>query len=569
MEKTYIIGRASEPLIKALEFPVIELPTISTDEEIHDFIINRLLEVEFDRLIIPLFQQDGNLGFRIALHIRLTVPLYEKRLIPIMFTSIDRLSKVISVAGVFSNLLSTKACRYEEFEKDVIRTGISLLQPLRTDDYKNFFLDYVVIHPGEKVGRHSLANQWGALSLNRAANTNAALTDPELIKAQKQLYFKFILALSDNYSDIYAKRLKVLGHVYVGKPDQIDALGYNILLIDDEADKGWKNVLSKIFKTNRSDNFRVINEKVKRFEDFSQSSQELIINGAFDLFVVDLRLDGDNEEDTVDPKDFSGTQILKKIKSLNEGNQVIIFTASNKAWNMKALLDQNADGYYIKESPEYNFPIKFSQENYQNFKAEVKKCLELSFLKEIVKKHIDIKQAITANSIGKTSDYLNFYKRSEAALSIVIDLLKKTVKDRKYFNFAYLTYYQILEDFVAQKENFDHVSKFECYVDNGKKQVIRENNGDVVWSLLYSKDRQLDFFVKQSHTYTEPQSVQTLAKISFVLAFQFNKNDADLKNWAQLNHLRNTKAAHGNSGNPIVLTELYMIIELVQLFLSR
>jgi DNA-binding NarL/FixJ family response regulator len=32
-----------------------------------------------------------------------------------------------------------------------------------------------------------------------------------------------------------------------------------------------------------------------------------------------------------------------------------MFTASNKAWNMKALLDAGADGYYIKESPENIF----------------------------------------------------------------------------------------------------------------------------------------------------------------------------------------------------------------------
>jgi CheY-like chemotaxis protein len=568
MEKTYIIGRSSEALIKGLALQVIELPTIASDEEIHDFIENRLIGIDFEQLIIPLFQQDGNLGFRIALHIRLTVPLYEKRLVPILFTSIDKLSKILNIAGIFANLLSTKGCRYEEFDKDVILTAIGLLQPLRVDDYKNFFLDYITIHPGEKLGRHSLANQWGALSLNRAANTNAAITDHELIKAQKQLYFKFILALGDNYSDINTKRLKVLGHIYVGKPDQIDAKDYRILFIDDEAHKGWENVLKKIFKTKITDQFKVIKEKVKTFEDMSQSSQDLITNGGFDLFLVDLRLNGDDEEDVIDPRNFSGTKILKKIKALNEGNQVIMFTASNKAWNMKALLDENADGYYIKESPEYNFPIKFSQENYLNFKDEIRKCFELSFLKEIVTRHSSIKQNITANWVGKASDYQDFYKRSEAALTIAFDLLKKTVIDRKYFNLTYLTYYQILEDFVGQKENFEYVSKFECYVDNRAKQVIDELNGDAVWLLSHTKDNQIDYFFEQSVN-SPPLLVKSLAKVSFVLKYQFNKDDAYLKHWGFLNYLRNTKAVHGNSGNFIQLSELTMLIDLVQLFLTK
>lgn len=71
-------------------------------------------------------------------------------------------------------------------------------------------------------------------------------------------------------------------------------------------------------------------------------------------------MNGVQEEKVLSPNEFSGMKILKAIKAANQGIQVIMFTASNKAWNMKALLDAGADGYYIKESPEFAFPNSYS-----------------------------------------------------------------------------------------------------------------------------------------------------------------------------------------------------------------
>lgn len=58
------------------------------------------------------------------------------------------------------------------------------------------------------------------------------------------------------------------------------------------------------------------------------------------------------------PDDMSGMNILKRIKQVNPGNQVIIFTASSKSWNLKALMDNGADEYYLKESPLYHLQRK-------------------------------------------------------------------------------------------------------------------------------------------------------------------------------------------------------------------
>ena len=502
MEKIYIIGRNDNEFIKGIGLPIIELPIISTDEEIHDFIEKNLLNLDFERLIIPIIkEEDIKNGLRIGLHIRLTEFLWKKRLCPILFISAERLGTIIKDGGIYGSIIAT-----------IILKAISLLEGLRPNEFKNAFLDIIHILPDEKTGRHSLANQWGALALDKAANTKALRTDKELRLAEKQLYFKYVTALNFNYDKLATSQKQMIDLAQHERANKVNSENYRILLIDDEADKGWGSVLQNVFKTSNSADFQVIKEKVNTYESLSLSSKDLIENGNFDLFLIDLRLNGVEEENVNKPKDFSGTKVLKAIKQLNEGNQVIMFTASNKAWNMKVLLDEGADGYYIKESPEYNFSLDFSKENYSNLRNEVLKCFQLSFLRKIANIHKSCNSALNTTS--------TFYNRVRASLEIAFELLKKTANNPKYYNLAYLTYYQILENYTDTKFRF--ISKRECYVENNR--IIDDSTGQLEWKLKFILDTNNgDYFIRQNVN-SDEKSVQYLAKISFVLAFKFNKN---------------------------------------------
>ncbi|MDZ7720323.1 MAG: hypothetical protein U5K72_16020 [Balneolaceae bacterium] len=101
-----------------------------------------------------------------------------------------------------------------------------------------------------------------------------------------------------------------------------------------------------IFEENIDGQFQIIDESVYDYSELTDSSKKMIESGDFDLFLVDLRLKGDLEENLNTTK-LSGSKIAKKIKTKNKGNQVVVFTASNKAWNMKALLEMYEDGYDI------------------------------------------------------------------------------------------------------------------------------------------------------------------------------------------------------------------------------
>ena len=561
MEKIYIIGRNDNEFIKGIGLPIIELPIISTDEEIHDFIEKNLLDIDFKSLIIPIVkEEDVKISLRIGFHIRLTESLWEKRLFPILFISAERLGTVIKDGGIYSNILATKACKYEQYtQKEIILKATSLLEGIRPNEFKNSFLDTIHILPDEKTGRHSLANQWGALALDKAANTKSLRTDNELKKAEKQLYFKYVTALNFNYDKLAKPKQQMIDLAQLEKANKINAEDYRILLVDDEADKGWSSVLQNVFKTSNSGDFQVIKEKVNTYESLSISSKNLIENGNFDLFLIDLRLNGIEEENVNKPEDFSGTKVLKAIKQLNEGNQVIMFTASNKAWNMKVLLDEGADGYYIKESPEYNFSLDFSKENYSNLRNEVLKCFQLSFLKKIANIHKSCNSALNTNSA--------FHNRIKASLEIAFELLKKSANNPKYYNLAYLTYYQILEDYVGQHENFNFdYNTGSAYINTNILVIDGNTRG---WQLKFIKKgiERYDYF--EIGVESNDKNWSALSQISFVLAFKFNKDNKYLKRWGRLNNLRNTKAGHGGNNGFITIGEIEELLEIVELFLTN
>jgi len=439
MEKTYIIG-SSQNACK-LGFEKIEFPK-SNDFEIHKWVLNFFSDKDIDKLIIDLDEDFIN-SIKIALHIRLS-PEYivNKSLLPIVFVSTSNLNQIISnkETAIWNHILSTKGIYFTNFENVLLELGsVAGLQP---HNYKSQFLDIIKILPSERMGRHSLANIWGAYRIDKFAETCALDNNAEFDDNKADLYFKYILAQNFDINKFNPPDLKILGKLSSipgNKPNRIHSKGKKILLIDDEADKGWEAVLRKVFKTSSHDDFVVLCEKAKDFEDFSENAKNIIINKSFDLYLVDLRLNGLEEEDVNDTESFSGMKVLKKMKELNEGYQVIIFTASNKAWNLKKLIDAGADGYYVKESPEYNFPDEFSNQNYLEFKTEVLKCYERGYLRYIYNDILEMKQKIDTLDIPEK--FLNELKNQ---LNLAFNMILNA-KSNEQFAYSYISLYLVIE----------------------------------------------------------------------------------------------------------------------------
>lgn len=433
MAKTILLGsKTSIELAGKINAELIEVTDLYENDLgiINDFVINRLKQ-EFDILVMDAdnFLRSEEVALAIGLYLRLSfMEIGANALKPIIIVS-DKSIKLFLKHKTYSQLLLTKNVYFQP------RQGIILdaVTPLEAKRYQDDFLDFIHVQAGPETGRHSLANQWGASVLDKLLNLGKSSENPVLCTASKSLYFKYVYAQTIDVADFLSGKQQTQYNL-LNRP-AINAKGKRILLIDDEADKGWEYVLKKLIITNEGD-FSVINHKAKDFNDFSKEEREDIENGGYDLIFLDLRMNGSEEENVYKPEEFSGMKILKQIKKIQKGVQVIMFTASNKAWNLKALLDEGADGYYIKESPEYKFSLGFSLANYDVLRKNINDCLKRSYLRDI-----DNQIKITKKDFNKTHGNTTNFKNS---IIRQMELSFELLYDGR-FEYAFITLYQIIE----------------------------------------------------------------------------------------------------------------------------
>lgn len=395
------------------------------DANIHDF-LSSAFEKEVGILVLDT-DADPGLFLRMALHFRLTESLPgNSRFAPIVFVSDWKLEKLVK-KGTGGQVFMTDGVYLRQ--RSSLSESLGSFAGLEADSFRAGFLDRISI-PTPKGSNHSLANQWGASRLYMIIKGQKAEKDTfkSFQDIHKDLYFKYV---TQRIPPRAAKENIGKEKYEVGR-----SAGKQILLIDDEADKGWTKTLSLLFPMSHFDpKENVISESVLDYESFSEGARQKIESGKYDLVLLDLRLGGIQEDYVVIPEDMSGYKVLRKIKELNRGTQVIMLTASNKAWNLKALMrpDYGADGYFVKESPEYEFSDDLSTENLRSLIKDAERCLRRGYLRSFWDFVL---------SFDSQEDKL--VQEVRAQLSIAFDMVSRA-DTSKQFPYAYLALYQVME----------------------------------------------------------------------------------------------------------------------------
>ena len=486
MGRTYILGNS--PNLNQLGFNVVNFDGLDNDVNIHNWVVKLFQTEEIEKLIIEI-SDNPNSSLQIGYHIRLSIEqLKNKVLTPILFISSQSLGQIMISSRGYNHILSTTGTHFCDFDIEMVKCEIENIKPMKESEYLIGFLKHINILPDETVGRHSLANIWGAYALDRASNTLVLDNDADF---KKSIYFKFVVA-SNNLSLIKYQIDRDINQDLGDNILKVEAKNKKILYIDDEAHKGWESVLKKIFKTSSINDFVVINEKVKDYDSFTESSKKIIENISFDLYLVDLRLNGLDEDENLNTEDFSGMKVLKKIKTLNQGNQVIIFTASNKTWNLKSLIEHGADGYYLKESPEFNLSLNQTINNIKDLHLQVKGCFNRSeYLKKIyslteeLSIHFEKKRDFNIHT-GKNDIKTQFEIDIMNQLNIACALLERMNHNERIgrgefqnlVNHSFISIYLIVEYIYKHKIENNikkggfHIKKF----DEKKRKLVPYNN---------------------------------------------------------------------------------------------
>ncbi len=450
-------------------------------DQYNNAIINEwLTENEYDNLFIPIsFGQtlsDFN-GLRLAAYIRCSKSPNQLKNI-FIYSYVD-FSELIS--NEYFDILKTKNIFLINHSKKAFINAVNRVYSTFSNKELPIEIAKLTINKTQgQLDSHSIANEWAIYRWSFAINHFDEDIEKIIYNVENKLHFKYLSTIYP-VADITPIPLEKLEIAYEGKP--------TILLIDDEAQSGWYELFLRIIgEINQIENLFHLDEEFnsKNKEEIIEISINKIIELQCDLIFLDFRL---HEEDTFTSnfEEITGIRILREIKKYNPGIQVIIFTASNKAWNMQSLLDAGADGFIIKESPFNTIDNSFTSNSIKKFTTLLQECLQMKFLKtaykllEMINKHLNtISISTNISGIGGL-EKLNFKNQINLQCQLIFECLKNTriktqnhkENDSGYFNLAFISTYKILELF-----NDFYTDDSGKNLKSNQKQIHKYNSND-------------------------------------------------------------------------------------------
>lgn len=301
--------------------------------------------------------------------------------------------------------------------------------------------------------RHQATNEWAAIKLllnhgRTLAQTEAIFPFPKTAYFKQKLRNLNISALGavSVASPILAAQILIQRSLLTSHLTGIR----RVLLIDDNADKGWSHFVGELFS----------GVPVDIKYNYSESSNVADFS-IYDMILLDLRLPFDSSSSATDIQ--HGLSLIDQIKTSEDSLHVplLIFTASQKAATMEKVLEKGADGIFVKEALDSS--AEDSLANYLdlitkiNCHIEKGKALSI-YWKAIVK--------IKNNLIAEVSDIppMQLKSRIVERLEMFYGLLKKNYEQNTYndqrFHFsseslAYMTLWSMLNEIQ------------ECYFEKG------------------------------------------------------------------------------------------------------
>lgn len=518
--------------------------SLINDEYLNDKVLEWFTTKEYDSIFIPLCfgnsLSDFN-GLRFAAHIRCTdTPNQLKNIFLYSFIG----DNTMLFENEYFDVLKTKNIQLIDYKKSTFKEAVDQKTKKILKEELPLEISKIRLDPPKNYeDSHSIANEWAIYRWARTINRSDNNIDKIENRIDSNLYFKYLQTIYpiSKSTTINTDELKIN---YSGKP--------KILYIDDEAEKGWKEIFSYILDGINELYFDVLNINYKDTtqENLLERAIVKISEEDIDLVILDFRL---LPQDFVakDLSEVSGLKILKAIKKINPGIQVIIFSATNKVWNLKALQVAGADGFILKESPENSNDASFTKQSIENMVETMNFCFENSFLKDFYNNLKKLKTVlIPRKNFKRSSNPLpkefvdEVLKWSELSLNILQNKLSQ-----ENLTAVFLIYFSIIENISNRVIEIENPIK-----ENGVyKFQFRKNLQRLKY---FDKDQNDDgFYRKTNHEYeNQKRSLRWDIKIYNTLDF-VNDNKFKFESINELVRKRNN-IIHLNStmGNVIDVT---------------
>ncbi len=397
--------------------------------------------------------------YKILVSIRLSLPFIgSKALNPIAISGGGNLADLLSNPMPYIEILLTPEVKVVEHPDEIETRG---MKAITINDYCKKFLPHIKVC--SEQGSHSIANEWAAFNIDRLLHPHKA----GMPKTSDFTYLCYLLTSGMTEEDLK----KTLTPPESRDKSGIKRLKINrqckMLLIDDQDDY-WAGVVRDLLclpqtaDPNQGLSLDVWGKDSLDITVSAGHAARVGIKGIadyrkkildeYDLVLLDMRLAGSSEQHQ-DTDRLSGIVMLRHLLDEedggNPGQRVIVFTSSNKSWNIKRSLQIGAQDIFIKESPTY--PLKESEriENLNNLITEIAKGLSTSWLKDIHRMaHKIIKVCDDRiDQCGQEEEHLkDFYDNIADQVTIACSLFLESDKtDQEKMRLSYVSLETVFE----------------------------------------------------------------------------------------------------------------------------
>ena len=419
-----------------------------SDNLLHDYVCDWLKEKEYDCLILPLcfgpVLSDYN-GLRLAMHIRCTTTLNQNK--PIFIYGVADLAQLTD--NEYFDILKTKSIKLINYDNNSLLSSMSaVVSPLESDEIKNGISKIHLNLPQNYIDSHSIANEWAIYRWAKTIGVKDSDIEKVTRTVESNLYFKYLNIIYPVYPQNQLKEKDLIISTSSSNNPRI-------LLVDDEAEKGWYEIFCTIINDINGFYFDHLDY------EFNEKSPDEIVKIVHDR-ILDYRL---HRKDFYSNKvsDITGFKVLNDIKNnINQGIQVIVMSATNKIWNWEALKEAGADAFIMKDNPDANIDFSSTTNSITKLLESIGCCCDRLFLKQFYNDYNSlIKNFVPRRSI-KASNPLpkEFVDETIKWYELSCRILSESVCEHSIAS-SYLFLFSVLENITNQIINIDNPIEYQ------------------------------------------------------------------------------------------------------------
>lgn len=398
---------------------------------------------------------------------------------------------------------------------------------------------------------HSIANEWAIYRWAKCLNIDFEDELESIAKTVRDnIYFKYLKTI---YPIAESGKLDTnnIGLKKVGEP--------KVLYVDDDLNKGWNELLVQIIYDNGV-SFESIGGDFKNLkkEEVIDSVISKFLSQDSDVVILDFRLI-ESDFNTHNIEDVTSIKILKRIKKINPGIQVLVFSATNKVWNYQSIMNAGADGFVIKESPENSIDPSFTINSIKLLVSQLNASMQRCFLKSIFNSISQVKNNLTSLDCKDDTDYDDFVLSLVKQVQVISESLKSIKLEKKSsLDVAFLNCFNFLEQF---KNNY-----YLKFIDNAFVLGVDEDKMNE-----YYFDKCKRIINKGIYVPLDSKSKPSWFNVMSALFIDYfkicNSHHNLIKNLNELKEARN-KFIHSTKSN-FSREELIMIIKIMVVITSK